>query len=343
MPAAELVFEYLALALEATKGTAVTPPTHYLPFSGKITPTRTKYDTRDSNGVLAGISRSKTVAADAMWDGDGAIDPAYAPLLFNLIVKSVTSPSTPTNGVLTRLWTFAPSMTSDATKSATGYFGDPNVQIFQSAYMMAEEMGISADASGNAAATWTFKGFGRFPTRVSAPTMPAQAVGSLVMPAAMQMWIDTSSAIGTTEVTGRFISTDWTVPTGIVKKRYASGPTGGLNFTKHGIQPRTATAKIVVELNDVSIGAGKEYLLWEADTHVKMRIRLNGSLIESVTPDYYEYVQLDIYGPLRAFDWGEVAGTNRTMVFEVHSEYNSYAVAAGFDWQLVVQNQKAAL
>lgn len=343
MPSAETVFEYLALALEATKGTAVTPPTHYLPFAGTIKPTRTKFDTRDSNGTLAGITRSKTTTTGAEWSGEGAVDPNYAPLLLNLLIKSVTSPSTPTNGVLTRLWTFAPSMTTDALKAATFYYGDPNVQIFQSAYCMAEEMSVSADASGEDAATWTVNGFGRFPTRVSAPTMPAQAVGSLVMPAAMQLWIDTSSAIGTTEVTGRFISTDWTIPTGVVSKRYAGGPTGGLNFTKHGIGPRTATAKITVELNDISIGAGKEYLLWEADTQVKMRIRLNGSLIESVTPDYYEYVQLDIYGPLRSFDWSTVADTNRTMTFEVMSEYNSYAIAAGYDFAMAVQNAKAAL
>jgi hypothetical protein len=343
MPAAETVFEYLAMALEATKGTAVTPPTHYLPFSGSIKPVRNRFDTRDSNGTLAGITRSQTVSTGSEWEGEGAVDPAYAPLLLNLIIKSVTSPSTPTNGVLTRLWTFAPAMTSDATKSATMYFGDPNVQIFQSAYCMAEEMTISADAAGEDAATWSIKGFGRFPTRVSAPTMPAQAVGSLVMPAASQLWIDTSSAIGTTEVTGRFISTELTIPTGIVQKRYASGPTGGLNFTKHGIGARSATAKFTVELNDISIGAGKEYLLWEADTQVKMRIRLNGSLIESVTPDYYEYVQLDIYGPLRAFEWGTVADTNRTMTFSVMSEYNSYAASAGYDWAMAVQNQKAAL
>lgn len=343
MPSAETVFEYLALALETTKGTAVTPPTHYLPFSGQIKPIRTKYDTRDSNGTLAGITRSKTTAAESEWSGDGAVDPAYAPLLLNLLVKAVTSPTTPTNGVLTRLWTFAPTMTSDDLKAATFYFGDPNVQIFQAAYCMAEQMTVSADASGEDAATWSLNGFGRFPTRVAAPAMPAQAVGSLVMPAAMQCWIDTASAIGTTELTGRFISTDWTIPTGVVKKRYASGPTGGLNFTKHGRQARTATAKITVELNDISIGTGKEYLLWEADTQVKMRIRLNGSLIESVTPDYYEYLQLDVYGPLRSFDWGTVADTNRTMSFEIMSEYNSYAASAGFDWQMVVQNQKTTL
>jgi hypothetical protein len=343
MPAAETIFEYLALALEATKGTAVTPPTHYLPFAGMIKPTRTKYRTRDNNGTLAEFTRSKTTTAGAEWNGEGGADPSYAPLVFNLVAKAVTSPATPTNGVLTRLWTFAPTMTSDDLKAATIYFGDPGVQIFQSAYCMADEFTVSADASGEDAATWSIKGFGRFPTRVSAPTLPAQAPGDLLMPSTMQLWIDTSSAIGTTEVTGRFISTDWTIPTGVVQKRYASGPTGGLNFTKHGRTGRSAKAKITVELNDVSIGASTEYRTWEADTVVKMRIRLNGSLIESVTPDYYSYIQLDIYGPLDSFDWGDVAGANRTMTFEVTSEYSTFAAAAGYDWALYCQNTKTTV
>lgn len=340
MAAAEIPFEYLALALESTKGTAVTPPTHYLPFAGMIKPIRTKYRTRDSNGLLAEFTRSKTVRADSEWSGEGGADPNYAPLLFNLLIKSVTSPSTPTNGVLTRLWTFTPTLTSIAQKSATFYFGDPNVQIWQAAYCMAEELTISADASGEDAATWSVSGFGRFPSRVSAPSLPAQNVGSLVMPGAMQLWIDTSSAIGTTEVTGRFVKTDWTIPTGLVRKHYAGGPTGGLNFTKEGATPRSAKATIVVELNETSINTGKEYLTWEADTNVKMRIRLNGSLIESVTPDYYEYIQLDIYGPLDAFEWGDVEGANRTMQFTVTAEYNS---AAGHDFALYAQNQRTSL
>ena len=94
------------------------------------------------------------------------------------------------------------------------------------------------------------------------------AVDKRLADQAMQLWIDTSSAIGTTEVTGRFIKTDWTIPSGITYKNYANGPTGGLNFTKTGRKPRAAKATIEVELNDVSIGAGKEYLTWEADTTV---------------------------------------------------------------------------
>lgn len=341
MPSAETSFEILALAREATKGTPITPPTHYMPFSGMVKPVREDYFATDSNGLLAEFSRAATVRTFSEWSGDGGADPNYAALLFNLVVRGgVTAPTTPTNGVLTRLWTFTPAMTTDTLDSATIYSGDPNVQIWQAAYCMAEEMTISADASGTDAATWTVKGFGRFPTEVAAPTLPAQNIGDLVMPGSMQCWLDTSSAIGTTEVTGRFISTDWTIPTGVTRKHYAGGTAGNLNFTKHGRKKRSAKAKFTVELNDVSVGAGKEYLTWKAGTLVKMRIRLNGALIESVTPDYYSYIEGNFYGKLGAFDWGTVEDSNRTMTFEVTTVYNS---AAATDFSLAVQNARTTL
>jgi hypothetical protein len=343
MAAAEIPFELFGLALEATKGTAVTPPTHTIPAAGTITPFRTKYRPEESRGTLEEIYRSKTVRTGCNWEmPDSLADPNYAPILWNLLMKAVTSPTTPTNGVLTRLWSFVPTLTSDDIKAATLYFGDPNVQIFQSTYCMADEMTISADATGEKGVTWGMKGMGSFPTRVSAPTYPATIPGDLLMPGAMQLWIDTSSAIGTTEITGRFIKSDWKIPTGVAYKNYANGPTGtrALNFTKHGRKKRHAEATIEVELNDLSIGAGKEYLSWEADTIVKMRIRFNGGLIESVTPDYYSYLQLDIYGALDAFDWGSVEDTNRTMKFTVQSEYNS---TLGASFALYAQSTRTAL
>lgn len=340
MPEAEIPFEIFAAALEATRGTAVTPPTHYLPLAGTITPTRTKYRPDEQRGTLEEFYRSKTVRTGCTWTGEGGADPNYAPLIFNMVAKPVSAPTTPTNGVLTRLWTFAPTITSDDLKSATLYSGDPNVQIFQAAYCMADTLTISADAGSEDAVTWTLEGQGRFPTRITAPALPAQNIGDLLMPGAMQMWMDTSLAIGTTEVTGRFIQTEWKIPTGTTYKNYANGPTGGLNFTKTGRGKRHAEAMIVVALNDASIGVGGEYRLWEADTIVKTRIRLNGSLIESVTPDYYSYIQLDIYGPLDAFEWGEVADSNRTMQFTVQSQYDA---TAGGSFVLSAQNTMTSL
>jgi hypothetical protein len=340
MPESEVAFEIFAAALETTRGTAVSPPTHYLPLAGTITPTRTKYRPDEQRGTLEEFYRSKTVRTGCTWTGESGADPNYAPLIYNMVVKPVSAPTTPTNGILTRLWTFAPTITADDLKSATLYSGDPNVQIFQASYCMADTLTVSADAGGEDAVTWKLEGAGRFPARITAPTLPAQNIGDLLMPGAMQLWIDTTLAIGTTEITGRFIQTEWTIPTGVTYKNYANGPTGGLNFTKTGRKKRHAEAMIVVALNDLSIGTGGEYRLWEADTIVKMRIRLNGSLIESVTPDYYSYLQLDIYGPLDAFDWGTVADSNRTMQFTVQSEYNS---VAGGSFVLYCQNTKTSI
>lgn len=343
MPAAEQAFEIFALALETVRGTAITPPTHYMPFKGMVKPFREKARSEVSDGTLDEFNRSKTVRAGSEFSGEGDADPNYAPLIFNMIMKANDTPTTPTDGVLTRLWTYTPTLTSDDLKSATMYGGDPNVQIFQAPYSLAEELTVSSDAGGTDAAKWSMKGFGRFPARVAAPAMPAQAQGDQLMPGAMQLWMDTgATAIGTTEVTGRFLSADWAIPTGVTKKYYAGGPTGGLNFSKTGRKKRSAKATIVVELNDVSIGAGKEYLTWEADTVVKMRIRLNGSLIESVGAGptlYYSYIQLDIFGALDAFDWGDYEG-NRTMQFEVTSERNA---TAGYGYALYAQNARTAL
>jgi len=341
MAGAEIPLSVFGLALESTRGTVVTPPTHLLPFAGTITPFRTKYRPQEARGTLEQYYRSKTVRTGCNWEiPDSLADPNYAPIVFNMFMKAVTSPSTPTNGVLTRLWTHLPTLTSDDIKSGTLYAGDPNVQIWQAAYCMGDELTVSADATSEDGATWAMKGMGRFPTRVSAPVFPAAIPGDLLMPGAMQLWMDTSSAIGTTEVTGRFIKTDWTIPTGVTYKNYANGPSGGLNFTTTGRKPRAAEATIEVELNTTSIGVGKEYLTYEADTIVKMRIRLNGALIESVTPDYYSYIQLDIYGPLDAFEWGSVEDTNVTMRYTVTAQYDS---TAGAGFVMSAQNTRTTL
>jgi hypothetical protein len=339
--AAELPLEVFGLALEATRGTAITPPTHLMPVAGTITPVRTKYRPEEQRGTLEEFYRSKTVHTSNAWDiPDSLLDPNYATVLFNMVCKAVTSPSTPTNGVLTRLWTFVPTITSDDLKSGTLYAGDPNVQIWQAAYCMADELTVTADATSDDAATFALNGIGFFPTRVSAPTFPAAIPGDLLMPGAMQMWIDTSSAFGTTEVTGRFIKTEWTIPTGVTYKHYANGPTAGLNFTKAGRTKRHAEATIEVELNTDSIAATKEYLTYEADTVVKMRIRLNGGLIESVTPDYYSFVELNIYGALDALEWSSVEDSNRTMRFTIQSEYSA---TEGASFSLRVQNTRTML
>lgn len=83
-----------------------------------------------------------------------------------------------------------------------------------------------------------------------------------------------------------------------------------------------------------------QFDLVQGGTVVKCRVRLNGQLIESVTPAYYQYVQWDIYGALGDPAWGENAGTNRTLDVTITSEKN---VTAGHSWALYVQNDRTTL
>jgi hypothetical protein len=148
MPAAEIPLELFGLALESTRGTAITPPTHLIPVSGVITPFRTKYRPEEQRGTLEQNYRAKTVRTGSNWAiPDSLLDPNYAPVLFNMVAKANSTPSTPGGGTLSRLWTYTPTITSDDLKAATLYGGDPNVQIWQAAYCMADELTVTADAT----------------------------------------------------------------------------------------------------------------------------------------------------------------------------------------------------
>lgn len=331
---AELSFEAFALALETTRGTAVTPPTHYAPLVGMITPTPDWFEPTESRGTLVKRYRQQKTRDSADWTADGGADPRYLPLFLNMI----TGPgviTTPTNGVLTRLHTHKPSITTDAIKTATLYFGDPNVQIWQSDFAYANDFSFSADASGTDGATMSIGGKANPMIEVTTPTFPAQTIGSILVPSAMQLWIDTSSAIGTTEITGRLVSADVTDANGVTAKYLAGGPTGGLTYNRLGRDRPDVSSTFQLEVNDTT---QMDQAL--AATSVKVRIRVSGDLIESVTPDYYEYFQWDVYGKLKFDSWADLEGTNRTANFRIDTIYNS---TLGADCCFYVQNQSATV
>src|SRR5678816_1788877 len=95
---AELAYEEFGFALETVHGTAVTPPTLWVPFTGTVKPERMKARAKDSDGTLAEFSRSKTVSAGCSWEGKVAVDPNTGPAFLNLIVGAVSAPTTPPSG-----------------------------------------------------------------------------------------------------------------------------------------------------------------------------------------------------------------------------------------------------
>lgn len=334
----EIDFESLSVALEATRGTAVTPPTKRLNMQGTLTPIQELYRPPDHMGTLEEFYRSQVVRQSGALAADGAVDLSAMPMLLNMIAKGgVTAPATPTNGVLTRLWTFVPTITADDLKTGTWYWGDNiDALLWQGKYGMLDTMEITEDASGTDGVMISIAGTTQTLTHLGAnPTLPAVALGVGLSPGRSQLWMDTSSAIGTTAITGRFVSSTVSLVTNFKPKYLATGPTGSNTFDHVGRAKRHIEAKLVFELADAT-----QYDLFAAHTTVKTRIRYNGDLIESVTPDYYNYLQFDIYGPMSEPAWGDLEGTNRTIEFTVMSEYNA---TLGSSWAAYVQSTDTAL
>lgn len=329
----EIAFERLHLALETTRGTAIASPTHLLNLAGKLTPKQTLHRPKESRGTLVKNYRTKPVRRWGEWEAEGAADPNLLPLLLNMAVKPVTSPTTP--GTLSKLWAFVRTVNADDTKTATIWAGDPNVQSWEADYGTVDELVIKNDASSEEVATVSLKGKANFPAKTSAPTSPASIAGDLFPGQQMQVWIDTSSAIGTTAVTGRVISAEHTIPVGYEYKYLAAGPNGGLEYSGLGRVETAAKTKLVLELPDMT-----QYDLWAACTTLKVRVRHNGSLIETVsTVDYYNYFEMDIYGPFDLLEWGE-KGANRVVELTIESQYD---VTLGADYRVAVQNARATL
>lgn len=338
--AAEIPFEFLAFALEGagTKGTPVTPPTHFTNLQGVITPTIDIAMADEARGTLEASYREKVVRRGSTWKGTGPLDLNVLPALLTIFSKNVTSPSTPSGATLTRDWTHVPSITSDDLRSFTGYWGDPNETVFQTAYTMGETLVITADASGTDLTMIEASGWGRFPVDLgSPPTAPSQSTSGLLAPANMQAWADTTSAIGTTALAAGLIRAKHTIPTGAVAKWFARGLDDVLSFTKHGRKKRRITTEIEVELEDL--------VLWTAYKNgvpIKLRVQHLGPFIETVTGpiDYYSYLVVDTYGLIRDWAWGDMEGANRTASFSVQSTVDT---TLGASWQIKVRNGKATL
>lgn len=334
---AEIPYESLMLALEATRGTAVTPPTHAMNVAGMLTPTITKYRPKEARGTTVLNYRHKPVRKWAPWSGDADVDVNYITLWLNMAVKGVTSPTTPTNGVLTRLWTFARTINADNIKSATLYWLDPNLStVLRSTFAMLDELVIENDSTGEGVATMSAKGMAAFPTKVSAPTDPGSIAGDTLPGQEMQLWIDTSSAIGTTPITGRLTKAKHTITTGVKYKYVAAGPTSTFGFSLIGREPVVALkTELEFELLDFT-----QYDQWAADTDLKVRVRHSGALIESVTPDYYNYLEFDQYGPFDDLNWSDNEGTDRTAKLTINSQYDATLAS---DMSIKVQNARATL
>jgi hypothetical protein len=334
---AEIAFESLAMALEGTTGTAETAPTSFMNLAGTLEPVIEYYEPDESSGLLAARMRTKQTRKYGNFDADGPLDPNTLIEFLSMIAKGGVTPAQPGAASDTYDWDFSPTMDADDLKFATLWWGDPNMtHVLRGKYGFIDSLTIASDASGIDGATLSISGMTNFPEKVTPPTYPDQAFAPLIAGVNMQLYLDTTSAIGTTAVTGRVVSAQHVLESGITPKYVAAGPTADLSYSRHGRGKRGMVTSVVMEIPDYA-----QYdIAMLADTVAKLRVVHNGAFIETDSVALYYGVTVDTYGVLRFGGWGELEGTNRTATFEVHSEYNA---GAGVDWAIKVRNKAAAL
>jgi hypothetical protein len=241
-------------------------------------------------------------------------------------------------GTIAKQWEFIRGMTTDAIKTATMYWGDPNAVVYKSPFGVATEMTLSGDASSTDGVTSSIKGIAQFPTELtggSIPAMPTVAVSPLLVPSAMQLWLEpnTTNAFGTTAVTGRVVSAEYTVPTGAVAKFVATGPAGGITYDHIGRTKAHPELKVVFEMTDTTQSA-----LFMAGTSVKVRVAFNNTTAIETT--IYPAVKVDIQGKLGQLSWGDLEGANRTVEFTISGVYSTQLAS---DARMIVVNSSAVL
>lgn len=339
---AELAFETFRAALETTRGTAIATPTHLLNFESKLTPNVTRYRPTEQRGSLALNYRSLDTQKNSAWESKGDADVRLLPFLLNMAVAPVSSGSTPGTAATAKLWAFVRNVLADDIKSATVWWGDPALNQLTTDFVMLDELVIENDASGDSAATLEAKGMGGFPSKVAAPVATTAVAGATLPGQLIQCWIDTSSAIGTTAVTGRVVKAKHTIRTGVAYKYVATGPgtaavPSSLDYTLVGREKIAAcTTELKIELIDFT-----QYDLWAAGTSLKVRVRHNGAFIETAsTIDYFNYLEVDTYGPAVALDWDDNAGTNRALNLTIDATYDATLAS---DLRVAVQNTSATL
>lgn len=313
----EIPYEGMSVAVEATRFTAVTPPTRRLNVSGTIDPEEGDYTPADNMGTTEEAGRTAVTRRDGVWSGSGDLDIYAAPLIMGMVAKGGVAPTTPADGVLTRLGTYVPTITADNLKTATMYWGDPNIRIFKGAGGTVDMLEIESDAKGTDPTKWSLSGRTQGLTDIATPALPAANYGPLLIPGNMQVWID-AVTIGTTAITGRVLSAKHSIPVNWAYK-YPAGqdPATIPTYTRLGRGKRRIETTIEFELPDMT-----QWDQWKNQTTLKVRVRHNGPLIESVGGGptlYYHYVEIDTYGPFRFGGWGEYEGTNRTITLIIRS------------------------
>ena len=169
------------------------------------------------------------------------------------------------------------------------------------------------------------------------PTYPAQSLGELISPLDVQVWIDSASNIGTSEVVGKVVKVSHTVPTGLQEKFLPVGPGGGRTYSRVDPGKVEPSMSLAMEVDDPI-----HYNLFREGRLVKVRTRYNGPVLETVSGVAFRYyVEVDMVGKLEDLSLDENEGVNRLFSFSLNGQKHSEL--GNSDFRLRVQTNVTSL
>lgn len=320
----EIAFEYLLSKIEGTKGTAEAAPDRWHLLGGMLMPKNEFYTPEDRDGTLA-LSRRVTLAREwAECEVEGQVNLNELQRFLLCCLNGGVTATLVETGVYS--WVFTRNMVSDTLKSMTLFGGDPNNQVFRAAMAMVEEITITADGKGTDGTEFSATLKSKAETKVADPTAPAVPVPLSIMPAQLQVWLETSSAAsyGTTDVTSRILSVEHVIPSGVTFK---FGP-GSTTVKRTGITKVQPTTTIEMEFEGVA-----EYDTMRAANNVRCRCKHLTANVVGATE--YGFIQVDMMGPLTDVDWAEYEDSNRTIKFTIPGIYDT---SISSDVRVTLQN-----
>jgi len=273
--------------VEATRGTAVAASKRLL---GRIraTPHFETYRPDDEErNSLASFHRRTIVGQHSTleWEGSLTFEQIVNFLSMGVKAEAIT---TPTNGVLTRDWTYEPTLTAvNAQKAFTIEHGD-DIQAYRYVFTMAEQLEFTYAMNATLMARATL--FARAYSQVSFTGAPTLATVEDAVTDKTKLYVDTTWAgLGTTELNAVLVNASLRLPTGLTRTKYADG---SLEFSGFGESKRA----LEVELTLRHSAVGRDSFLERLDDGALRFIRLEttGSEIEAVTPTYNKLFRADM-------------------------------------------------
>jgi len=329
------VFDQLFIAEESTPGTGETTMEHRFGLNGHIKHQSPPTKIRHNDGSRAQNSQSEILKqwGEISASGAATVDDVYYALRALLDDPTTSSPETDTDlhvwtpAVVTDADAFMPSTLMAVNKSQTVK------PVKSGSYGIVQQVVFTNDASGANVAQLSLNAKCNYPVDLDLTGLVFPSIRTPVKfhPLKMQMWLDTSSVIGTTELAGRIVKVTHTIMNGVQELFVPIGASADVpdySNVAYGLRAGVKT--------DVQIRLATDSLLSDVfKEYVKLRVRHNA---EALT-NGFAYLEVDTYGKLTVNSRDTVGDNVTAWNISIEGELD---VTLGSDCRIALARRKPA-